>query len=184
MLGMAVAAVLGGASAHPPMGSASNGTVEVAAVFQDAAAVKQLTGSDFTESFAVIEVTVTPRNGRQFEVQPDDFLMRVGSSSDSSGPMVAAQILGAGGGLVLHREKQHVVGTDLTTPGNTGVTEVKGSASVSKEDIAALQGKLLSAKTTKDPVTGLLFFPIGKKKPRDLDLVYSTPEGKLHISFR
>jgi hypothetical protein len=43
---------------------------------------------------------------------------------------------------------------------------------------------MLQAKTTADAVKGLLFFPIAKKKPRDLDLVYTTPAGnKLHIAF-
>jgi hypothetical protein len=43
---------------------------------------------------------------------------------------------------------------------------------------------MLPAKNTSDAVKGLLFFPIAKKKPRDLDLVYTTPAGnKLHIAF-
>jgi hypothetical protein len=43
---------------------------------------------------------------------------------------------------------------------------------------------MLPAKTTAEPVTGLLFFPIPKRKPKDLDLVYSTPGGKLHLAFK
>jgi hypothetical protein len=43
---------------------------------------------------------------------------------------------------------------------------------------------MLPAKTTSDPVTGLLFFPIPKKKAKDLDLVYTSPLSKLHIKFK
>ena len=55
---------------------------------------------------------------------------------------------------------------------------------IDQESIDALQAKMLPAKTTTDPVTGLLFFPIPKKKAKDLDLVYTSPLGKLHIKFR
>jgi hypothetical protein len=170
-------------AANPPTGHAADDTVEVNALFMDAPAVQQATGSDFKSAYTVIEVTVTPKGGKPFEVQPDDFLLRVNSNSDSSGPMAASQVYGAGTSLVLH-SAQETIGITRTDPGYTGASVVKGSSSVSGDTIAALQSKMLPAKTTSDPVTGLLFFPIAKKKPHDLDLVYTTPNGKLHIQFR
>lgn len=167
-------------AANPPLGHAVNDSVEVAAAFLDAAAVKQATGSDFSATYTVIEVTLTPKDGKSLVVDPDHFLLRVESSSDSSGPMSAAQVLGAGG-LVLHKERQQVIGITRTEPAYTGATAVEGSASPVAVD--ALQQKMLPARNTTAPVTGLLFFPIAKKKARDLDLVYTTPSGKLHIAF-
>jgi hypothetical protein len=178
-----VAAALTANAANPAMGEAADDSVSIAAVFLDAAAVQQATGSDFKNSYTVIEVTVTPKGGKPLVVQPDDFLLRIGSNAESSGPMAASQVYGAGSALVLHSEQQ-TIGITRNDPGYNGLTVVKGSGSASKETIDALQAKMLPAKTTSDPVTGLLFFPIAKKKPRDLDLVYSSPSGKVHIKFR
>lgn len=170
-------------AANPAMGAASDASVTINAVFMDPVAVQQATGSDFKNTYTVIEVTVTPKGDKPLVLQPDDFLLRIDSDSESSGPMVASQVYGAGSTIVVHGA-QEVIGITRNDPGYTGVSVAKGSASVSKDQIDALQAKMLPAKTTSDPVTGLLFFPIPKKKPKDLDLVYTSPLGKLHIKFR
>jgi hypothetical protein len=168
-------------AANPPTGHASDESVEVSAVFFDAALVKQSVGSDFANAYTVLEVTITPKGGKPIEVQPDDFLLRINSNSDSSGPMAASQVYGAGNALVLHGAKE-TIGITPTDLGYSGVSVARGSADT--EAIDALQKKMLPPGKTSAPVTGLLFFPIAKKKARDLDLVYSTPARKLHISFR
>ena len=177
-----VLAAMAASAANPPTGHAADDTVEVNALFLDAAAVQQATGSDFKSTYTVIEVTVIPKSDKPFEVQPDDFLLRIGSDSESSGPMAASQVYGAGGGLVLH-SAQETIGISRTDPGYNSISVMRDSSTASADQIKALQSKMLPAKTTSSPVTGLLFFPIAKKKPRDLDLVYATPVGKLHISF-
>ena len=176
-------AVLTASAANPPAGQAANDGVAVAAVFLDIAAVKQATGTDFAGKYTVIEVTLTPKGGKSLDVDPDDFLLRIDSDSDRSGPLDAAQVLGTGG-LVLHKEEQHVIGVNRADSAYTGVTSASATASPPMEAIRALKEKMLPLKTTSAPVTGLMFFPIEKKKPKDLNLVYSTPSGKLHISFR
>lgn len=170
-------------AANPKLGKAADDSVEVAAVFLDAVALKQATGSDFNNAYTVIEVTVTPKGGKPLELQPDDFLLRINSDSESSGPMGASQVYGAGSSLVLHSGRQ-TIGTTPSDPGYNGLTVSPGSSSASADEVKALQSRMLPAKTTSSPVTGLLFFPIAKKKPGDLDLVYSSPTGKLHIAFR
>jgi hypothetical protein len=178
---LAFAAVL--AAKNPPSGAASDASVKISATFLDAAATKQATGSDFDQAYTVIRVTVTPVGGKSLLVQPDDFLMRVKSNSDSSGPLSASQVYGAGGGLVLHRAEE-TIGITPTTMGYTGVTAATQKSNVSPETIQALQAKLLQAGKTTAPVSGLLFFPISKKKHRDLDLVYTSPMSKVHVQFR
>jgi hypothetical protein len=178
-----LAAAVTASAANPPMGEASDASVSIAAVFMDAAAVQQATGSDFKNNYTVVEVTVTPRGGQPLELQPDDFLLRINSNSDSSGPMGASQVYGAGSAIVLH-STQETIGITRTDPGYSGISMEHGSSSVSKDEIAALQAKMLPAKTTSDPVTGLLFFPLPRKKAKDLDLVYSSPTSKVHIRFR
>ncbi len=170
-------------AANPATGHAANGRVEVSALFMDAVAVKQATGSDYGNAYTVIEVTITPKD-KPIDVQPEDFLLRLSSEADSSGPMAASQVLGAGGGLVVHREQENVIGVTGTNPANVGISVGDGGAYVPPARIAVLQSRMLQAKTTASPVSGLLFFPFAKKKPKDLDLVYSTPGGKLHISFK
>lgn len=171
-------------AANPVTGHVSDATVEVNALFLDTAAVQQATGSDFKSSYTVIEVTVIPKGDKPLAIDPEDFLLRIGSDSESSGPMAASQVYGAGGALVLH-SSQETIGITRTDPGYSGVSVVRGSSSASADTIKELQSKMLPAKTTSDAVKGMLFFPIAKKKPRDLDLVYTTPAGnKLHIAFR
>jgi hypothetical protein len=170
-------------AANPPTGHASDQSVEVSAMFLDAAAVKQAAGSDFNNAYTVVEVTVTPKGDKPIDVEPDDFLLRISSSSDSSGPMAASQIYVAGNALVLHSEKE-TIGITQTDPRYSGVSIAHGSGSADNEAIDALQKKMLQPGKTSAPVTGLLFFPLAKKRARDLDLVYSSPTGKVHISFR
>lgn len=169
--------------ANPPGGHAGDADVEVSAIFLDAAAVRQAAGSDFNNAYTVIEVTVTPKGGKSLDVEPDDFLMRIESNSDRSQPLAASEVLGVGG-LVLHKEEQHVIGINRTETGYNGVKEAPAGTPVAAETINALKAKMLWAGKTSAPVTGLLFFPMAKKKAKDLDLVYTTPSGKLHVSFR
>ena len=179
-----IVAALSANAANPVTGHAADNAVEVNALFLDAAAVQQATGSDFKSSYTVIEVTVLPKGDKALAIDPEDFLLRINSDSESSGPMAASQVYGAGGGLILH-SSQETIGITRTDPGYSGVSVVRGSSSASADTIKTLQNKMLPAKTTSDAVKGLLFFPIAKKKPRDLDLVYTTPAGnKLHIAFR
>jgi hypothetical protein len=170
-----VAAMLATAAKTPPAGKASDESAEVAAVFLDM--------PEYKNTYTVIEVTVTPKGGKPLDLQPDDFLLRVNSNSDSSGPVTASQVYGAGGGLVLHGTKE-TIGTTPANGGYSGATVVQGSTSASSDQIKALQDKMLPAKTTSSPTTGLLFFPIAKKGHRDLDLVYTSPTSKIHVNFR
>jgi hypothetical protein len=181
VLMLALATLL--AAKDPPSGKASDASVDIAATLLDPAATQQATGSDFDKAYTVIHVTITPLGGKPLLMQPDDFLMRVKSDSDSSGPLSASQIYGAGGGLVLHRAEESI-GTIRTNMGNTGVTAATQTSHVDAETIKALQAKLLQAGKTTSPVSGLLFFPISKKGHRDLDLVYTSPTSKVHVEFR
>lgn len=171
------------AAKNPPSGKASDASVEISAVFLDAAGTKEATGSDFDKAYTVIQVTVTPRGAKSLDLQPDDFLLRVNSDSDSSGPLSASQVYGSGGGLVLHSTKS-TIGIIPTDVGYSGVTAAPATSGANPDTVKALQGKLLQAGKTSSPASGLLFFPISKKGHRDLDLVYTSPTSKVHIQFR
>ena len=51
--------------------------------------------------------------------------------------------------------------------------------------MAALKQKGLPDQETKEPLEGLLYFPIeGKIKPKDVAVIYKGPAGKLVIEFQ
>jgi hypothetical protein len=79
--------------------------------------------------------------------------------------------------------------------GNGGATvetdnkvEVKKSDQKSDQEnplLAALTAKCLPEKKTTESVSGLLYFQMdGKLKPKDLELHYQSPAGKLALRFR
>lgn len=74
-------------------------------------------------------------------------------------------------------------------PGVDGPLEAKVEAGAKTDKVnpmlAVLKEKVLPEKEVTDPVTGLLYFQIeGKLKPKDLELYYKTPTGKLALRFR
>jgi hypothetical protein len=51
--------------------------------------------------------------------------------------------------------------------------------------LAALNAKILPEKEITEPTSGLLFFQIvGKVKPKDLELHYKGPAGKMALRFK
>ena len=74
-------------------------------------------------------------------------------------------------------------------PGVDGPLEAKVEAGAKTDKVnpilAVLKERVLPEKEVTEPVTGLLYFQIeGKLKPKDLELYYKTPTGKLALRFR
>ncbi len=183
-----------------PSGEESNDSVSVSATYLDAEQLKETFGTDFDNMFQVIEVTLTPRNGKKLDVHLDDFLIRSEQTGDHSAPLQASQIAGQGT-LVVHqgdaqKSKKGGFGSGISLggimmgsgggggqPPPEARTEIKNSE---KRDplLDVLKRKILAEKPTGEPVTGLLFFAIEKDKPKHLVLVYSTTPEKLRIKFK
>jgi hypothetical protein len=69
--------------------------------------------------------------------------------------------------------------------GESRATTMSGSKEKENPLKAVLEEKMLPEKKTAEPVTGLLYFPIeAKQKIKDLELIYTTPKGKLSVRFR
>ena len=50
--------------------------------------------------------------------------------------------------------------------------------------LAVLKARVLSEKDTTEPLSGLLYFFLeGKHKPKDVELLYRGPAGKLSLRF-
>ncbi|HZL57808.1 MAG TPA: hypothetical protein VFC21_12025 [Bryobacteraceae bacterium] len=183
-----------------PSGDAGNDTVQASGTVLDSEQLQQTFGSDFGNMFTVIEMTLIPRGGNKVEVHLDDFLLRSSQTGDHSGPFAPAQIAGQGT-LVVHQNGDRTgksrgglmggLGGIMMGGGGMGTaepppeakTEIKNSE---KKDpmLDLLKRKILAEKAVGEPVTGLLFFPLEKEKPKNLELIYTTPSGKLRMKFK
>jgi len=180
-----------------PAGEAANEAVGVTATCLDADELKQIFGTDFDNMFSVIEVTLTPKGDKPLDVHLDDFLIRSEQSGDHSGPLAAAQIAGQGT-LVVHQSDRTKTKQGISWGmGGMGMGAGGGSAAPPPEVRAeiknsetrdplldVLKRKILVEKPTSEPVSGLLFFPLDKEKPKNLVLIYTTEPGKLRIKFK
>ncbi len=199
-LSLCLLLVAGAASARDkrlPAGDAANDLVAVNATVIDANELKQIFGSDFDNNFAVVEVTLTPKGGKPLDVHLEDFLLRSSQTGNHSGPFMAGQIAGQGTLVVHQAEQPHskggfgggfggiMMGGGSMGPGQApeGKAEIKNSETRDPM-LDVLKRKILAEKSTTEPVTGLLFFPLDKEKPKNLELDYSTSAGKLKVRFK
>jgi hypothetical protein len=180
-----------------PTGDAANEAVSVTATCLDAAELKEIFGTDFDNMFSVIEVTLTPKGGQPLDVHLDDFLVRSEQTSEHSGPLAAAQIAGQGT-LVLHqsdaqKKKQGISwgmgGMGMGAGGGSAAPPPEVRAEIKNSEtrdplLDVLKRKILAEKPASETVSGLLFFPLEKEKPKNLVLIYTTPPGKLRIRFK
>jgi hypothetical protein len=181
-----------------PSGDASNDVVEASGTVLDAEQLRETFGSDFDNMFTVIEMTLTPRGGKPLDVHLDDFLLRSSQTGDHSGPFAASQIAGQGA-LVVHQGDSNqkrgkggftgglgpimMGGGGMSQPPPESRTEIKNS-DTRDPMLDVLKRKILAEKSIEAPVTGLLFFPLEKEKPKNLELTYTTPSGKIRMKFK
>jgi hypothetical protein len=167
----------------------------------DPLAVKQLLGTDLGGHYIVIQMTVTPKGDKPLNVKESDFQLFCEGDGDRTQPQTAAEIAAADS-MVLKRGQSGIgsfgeeTGTTWSGVGFGGRSAKKkkddeGPPSVKmekgkKDDSlkGILAEKALPEKETTQPVSGLLYFPLEKKKLKDLVLFYATPNGKLRLYFK
>jgi len=81
------------------------------------------------------------------------------------------------------------IGGDGATIGNTGTTTqstiLSGRKSGENAVLDLLEDRVLPQKKITEPLSGLLYFYLeGKHKPKDVELTYSSPDGKLTLRFK
>jgi hypothetical protein len=185
-----------------------------ATLYHDKEAVKEAVGSDLGGYFIVVRVELAPKDGQALNVLRDDFLLRSHSDGQKSGPFAPSQIAGRGalvvgravyGGGVAPNDPTGPVwggipgtgGMPQQLPqqgsgvgnmaGEEGATVTAQSGAKDKENpmLAVLKQKVLPEKEIREPLAGLLYFSLeGKHKPKDLELQYNGPAGKLTLQFR
>jgi hypothetical protein len=210
----ALAAAAAAADKAPPSGKASNELIEIeAVVFSDKAAVRGLIGSEL-EGISVVQLRVSPRGEQALAIGPDDFLLRSDKDGQRSQPFAPSQIAGeatlvvsssgSGGGGYMGQESGPIwggapgtggrprrMGGDGGSVGNVASDETvqatlnSGNKEKANPLLEKLKQKMLPAKQATEPISGLLYFPLeGKHKPKELELVYRGPAGKLSVRFK
>ncbi len=176
-------AVTFAADKKSPEGHGEDDSVAITATLLSPEQLIQAVGSDFDNNYAVLDVRIVPKDAKPYLVHLDDFILRSESSGEHSGPFLGASQIAGAGALVVKHTYGHRVNGDSPRPLEGTKLEMKDDA---KADPAldALKKKMLAESTVTDPVSGLLFFPLTKEKPRNLILSYKTPEGKLRLSFK
>jgi len=195
-----VATLLPAAEKKLPQGDVGNDSVEVKATILDDEHLKQNFGCDFGALYVVVEATLTPQAGKPLDISLDDFLMRSEQTGDHTGPLTASQIAGSsslvvtptsgpGSGMGAQNTGWGGFG-GLMIGGGGGGGAVQGNKSEIKDSgkkdpmLEVLKRKILAEKTTTEPVTGLLFFPMEKEKTKHLVLIYTAKQDKLRIRFK
>lgn len=166
--------------------------------------IKEILGSDLDGHYILISVTVTPKFGNQVDIHRDDFLLKTDKDGERSAPFVASQIAGRGTLVVTQTAAGTSGGPMMGSPtwgypgmggggfgggGGSDVTEARakmksGSKETESPLLKVLNEKILPEKKSDAAVSGLLYFPLEKQKQKDLELIYTTPDGKLSLRFR
>ena len=195
------------AADYPVQQAVTSGTIAAAIVLPDQ--VGKLFSSEIAKKYIVVEVAVYPAPGRSFDVEPPDFLLRVGDrTSHSELPPVGKPWQGSPAppptspqvytetGVIIARETDpygrpvHTVGT------YSGVGVATGSPAPPPPPAPSsgpdpywldqqLRAKALGRGLTPTPVAGYLYFrQSGKRRKSDtVELQYSTSNGSFGMPF-
>jgi hypothetical protein len=199
---------------EPPVSHGENESLRLSAtLYADRDAVKELIGDDLGGHYVVVAVKVEPKYGKEVMVSRDDFILRTSKDGERTTPFAPSQIAGRGALVVSSTGSGRAAmgdgngpvwggipgtgGRPSRLPGSGGSIGAGGSgeegaratvqSGAREKDnplLQVLKEKVLAEKKTAAPLSGLLYFPMEKQKPKDLDLTYATPEGKLNLKFK
>ncbi len=197
-----------------PTGEAGNDVVDIYATpILDPDRIKEVVGAELPPGIMVVQVRVVPKGDNSVSVNRDDFQLISHKDGQRSGPFVPSQIAGSatlvvstattqGGGMgrgnngpvwggipgTMGRPRQ-IPGDGVSAGSTAAETEAKAKAGTDAKQkdnplLAVLDSKMLADKETKEPLSGLLYFPLeGKQKIKDLELIYKGPAGRLIVPF-
>jgi hypothetical protein len=181
-LAVAISGVLLAADKKSPVGSGADESVALTATILSADQIKEAVGTSFNGDYTVLEVHLTPKGDKPYAVHLDDFILRSAATGDHSGPFAASQIAGAGA-LNIERKYGNRENPDSPRPLESTKLEMKDDDKANPA-LDALKKKILADKVVSGPVSGLLFFPLSKEKPKNLILSYKSLQSHLRLSFK
>jgi hypothetical protein len=177
-------------------------------------AVQKTVGSDLGGSIVIVDVKISPQGEKPLKISRDDFTLKSDNDGQRSQPFAPSQIAGQGalvvsssgaGAAHVDNRRGPIWGG---APGTTGMpgqlpgdgptagsatadvsdaqaTVVEGNRMEKNPLLATLKEKILPEKETEEAVSGLLYFHMeGKHKPKQLQLWYQSPSGKLTLRFQ
>ena len=176
-------------------------------LYIDAAGVKQALGDDLGGHYIVANVKVEPKYTKEIVIDRDDFVLRSTDNGEKTTPFSPSQIAGRGVLVVKYGEgvglQNPTAGRPPMVPGGVIVPGrgSKSDAGASKGDTGAsqatmhdqdrenplkatLEAKILPEEKTDQPVSGLLYFPMEKKKMKDLELDFGGKENRIELRFK
>jgi hypothetical protein len=194
-------ALLLGAPAKKPTVGAGRGENEdlilAVTLYSDPVDVKQLIGDDLGGHYIVAEIKLEPKYGKEINIDRDDFVLRTDKDGEKAKPFAASQIAGREAIIVTQTgASQRRSGISLggmgggmgTGPGNDHgdlKTTVQNPAAVPENPLEkVLKDKILVERKTKEPASGLLYFPLEKQKLKDLELRYGPAESRITVRFK
>ena len=183
-------------------GMASDPNVSIkAAVYADPASVQELLGDSLGGHYIVIKIDLTP-NVKTFTIDHDNFLLRTDKDGERSHVYEPTQIAGDGALVITTTDDEKTEkkkGSSGIMMGGMGggmgsspgmVQSAKPVAATMKDAtgetnpvLKTLTAKMLPQKDVDQPTSGLIYFPMEKQKVKDLELIVTTPSGKLSIRF-
>jgi len=193
-----------------PIEQTSNEMIDISATaITDRDQIKQELGSDFNGEVYLVRVTVRNVSDKPFQVSLDDFTLVSSKDGQRAEPYAPSQLAGGASLVLTPQGTRGGLGAGPRGPrfggiggigmggggvGNTGsvTTGVEAKVENSKPGadnplLAVLKDKCLQEKELTESISGLLYFPKigdGKIKPKDLELHYKGPAGKLSLRFR
>ena len=210
-LGLVIGFLSLAADTRLAVGSDSNKNFDLqATLYNTQDDINKLIGEELGKGIIVIEVTITPREGKLIEVWREDFSLRSDKDGQRSEPYDPSQIAGSSvlelattsHGTRVSRERTGPIwggvgGNPRRLPGKgeqvslgsdnetMDVQARSGGSEPENELLAVLERKVLKEVETSEPVSGLLYFPLdGKHKIKQLELHYRGDAGALNLRFK
>ncbi len=201
VLGLLAGLLMGSPAKKKTVGTARGENEDLvieATIYVDPADVKEVLGDDLGGHYIVAEVKVEPKYGKEVAIDRDDFVLRTDKDGERAKPFVGSQIAG--------REALIVTRTDGTSNGrHPGISiggigggvgsgssdngqansKIQNAATVKENPLQkVLDDKILMEGKTKNPLSGLLYFPMEKQKMKELELYYGGKENRISLRFK
>jgi hypothetical protein len=181
-----------------PIEQTSNELIELSAtLILDKEQIKQQLGSDFGGDLIVVQATVRPVSDKPIKVSLDDFLLISSKDGQRAEPYSPSQIAGSDVLVVTRQGTKQGTGFGVGFGGlmsggggsSGGETNVQTKAEKGDSDkpnplLETLKAKMLPEKEITETESGFLYFQIvGKVKPKELELHYKGPAGRMALRF-
>jgi hypothetical protein len=197
---LACAGAFGAKKVVSPKTSAGNEQVDiVATIYLAEDEITKKVGEDPGPGIAVLEVRFIPKTDDSLQVSPEDFILLAHDDGERAKAFDPAQIAGQGAMVESNKEAKGkkgslagsfggIIGGGGSSPGNSKAPNIQTRMDDRKEGnknlLKALRERQFPQKDSKEPVEGLLYFPLdGKHKLKNLAVLYRGSAGRLNLEF-